>query len=95
MSKITRRVTKTESLKLKPCPLCGGEVTAADCGYSSFNPGSASCNGCKKKWDLGWVDDEWDAGKLWNKLQPQAARIEELQKELASLRKKSGLDDED
>ena len=56
-----------------------------DCGYSSFNPGTATCEDCGVEWKLGWVDDQWDAGKAWNKKQPTAKRRKELEAELESL----------
>lgn len=65
MSNITR--PGTETLKIEPCPCCGGEVNVSDCGYSSFNPGFAHCLGeCGREWDLGYVDNEWNAGEIWN-----------------------------
>jgi len=65
------RITRPgiETLAISGCPCCGGSVLVTDCGYSSFNPGTATCKGvCKRKWDLGFVDDEWDAGLRWNTL---------------------------
>ena len=35
----------TETLRLEDCPCCGGDVSVSDCGYSSFNPGTAKCSG--------------------------------------------------
>lgn len=58
----------TETLTLAKCPCCGGEVDVWDCGYSSFNPGHAKCEGeCQRKWKLGNVDSRWDAGEAWNR----------------------------
>ncbi len=69
MNKIERRATGVETLTLTACPCCGGDVNAGDYGYSSFNPGDAECSGeCKRKWELGYVNDKWDAGKRWNQL---------------------------
>lgn len=68
MATVQRKSSKQESLTLAACPCCGGDVSVGDCGYSSFNPGWAQCSGCKRKWRFESVDDEWDAGKRWNKL---------------------------
>lgn len=73
MSMLSRQ--GTEILRIANCPCCGGDVSVSDCGYSTFNPGSAKCCGeCKRKWNLGGVDDRWDAGLKWNK---KAARIKQ------------------
>jgi hypothetical protein len=65
MGQITR--PGTETLSLLPCSCCGGDIEVRDCALSSFNPGSAHCRGvCKRRWDLGYVDDRWDAGIRWN-----------------------------
>lgn len=63
-----RMITRpgTEKLSVEPCPVCGDSVHVTDCGYSSFNPGKAVCNGCKRLWKLGFVNDQWDAGLAWN-----------------------------
>jgi hypothetical protein len=68
MGSIDRRVTKDETLTLENCPDCGRGVIVSDCGYSSFNPGISICEGCGRKWDLGYVDDNWHAGVIWNKV---------------------------
>lgn len=66
MGKITR--PGVEELRLRDCPCCGGSVEVSDCGYASFNPGTAYCRGeCKRQWDLGYVNDQWDSGIQWNK----------------------------
>lgn len=91
MGTVTRRITIERTLKLKPCPFCGGGVTATDCGYSSFNPGIAQCRQCGRKWRLGYVDDAYEAGQAWNKFQPVAKEIECLQAELTRLRKRGGV----
>lgn len=94
MSKIERKKSVVESLAILPCPLCGGEVDVKDCGYTTFNPGSASCKKCKTTWKLGLVDDRWDAGIAWNKAQPFLLRIADQQAELQSLLKQAGLPSE-
>lgn len=63
---LTRRVNKEETLRIEQCPVCYGEITVRDCGYSSFNPGSAVCNICQREWELGFVGDIWGAGVKWN-----------------------------
>lgn len=68
MAQLSRQATGFETLDLQKCPCCGGEVLVDDCGYSSFNPGWAQCNGCKRKWSFECVEDAWDAGKRWNEL---------------------------
>lgn len=66
MSEVTR--PGVETLKLLNCPCCGGDIDVFECGYSSFNPGSARCQGeCRRVWELGYVDSEWDCGERWNK----------------------------
>ena len=88
MSDIVRKSVKEESLKILPCPFCNGDMFVRDCGYSTFNPGTAQCRGeCKREFKLGFVDDDWQAGLIWNKLQPKAVEIEKLEKRLAELRK--------
>lgn len=68
MSKITRRSSQAETLEIANCPRCNGEVSARDCGYTTFNPGMAECTGCKRKWSFGCVSDAWEVGLLWNGL---------------------------
>ena len=85
MTEIKRSINTEETLELLPCPFCGDEVIATDCGYNTFNPGLAYCKGCLRKWMLGLVDDGWQAGLLWNKLQPKAKEIEELNNRLKEL----------
>ena len=63
---LTRRVDKEETLRVEPCPVCSGEIAVRDCGYSAFNPGRAECKSCKRGWELGSVNDTWDAGVKWN-----------------------------
>ena len=66
MGEIKRTIAREETLKLQPCPVCGGSVLAGDCGYSSCNPGWARCPACDLSWDLGYVQNEWHAGEQWN-----------------------------
>lgn len=86
MGSVERKVTLTESMAVSPCPHCNAEVSVRDCGYSTFNPGTAECKGCKRKWELGFVNDQWEAATLWNELQPKAVRVEQLETELKQLR---------
>lgn len=84
MGIIKRQKTGTETLVLNDCPCCGGDIIAGDCGYSSFNPGWAACQGeCKREWSLGYVLDAWSAGQAWN----QKARTIVYQLKAASLLK--------
>jgi len=70
VSEITR--PGVETLAVCDCPCCGGSVEAVDCGYASFNPGTAYCRGeCKRVWELGYVDSRWDAGVQWNDIAGQ------------------------
>lgn len=86
MGQVRRMKCVEETLDLLPCPFCGGEIITSDCGYTTFNPGSAKCLGeCQRKWNLGMVEDAWDAGLRWNGLQPKAVRIEQLRNELKEL----------
>lgn len=85
MTDIVRKSRTEERLVIKPCPICGGDIRASDCGYSSFNPGSAKCKSCKRVWDLGYVDDAWGAGKLWNEEQPKVKQRDKLEKQLKEL----------
>lgn len=69
MTVLTKKIQTNQTLHISICPCCNGDVLVRDCGYSSFNPGTAKCAGeCKKEWKLGYVDDEFDAGKRWNVL---------------------------
>lgn len=89
---INRTVNTKETLDILPCPFCNGAVQVRDCGYSTFNPGSAKCEGeCKREWKLGLVDDRWDAGLSWNRLQPFAKEIENLESRLLDVRRQAGL----
>jgi hypothetical protein len=64
-------------------------VLISDCGYTTFNPGSAKCLGeCRREWQLGYVADAWDAGEHWNRLQPFLVEKEELEKKMALLTEK-------
>lgn len=37
-------------MKIKPCKYCGSkDISTFNCGYSTFNPGGATCNKCKYK----------------------------------------------
>ena len=79
MTDIHRKVSKNETLKIHPCPYCEGDVKVRECGYTTFNPGYASCSTCKKEWSLGYVDDQWGAGEVWNeKAAKMAGRIGQL-----------------
>lgn len=87
MTDIMRQVTEKERLPIKPCPFCGGNIIAGDCGYSTFNPGFARCEGkCKREFKLGYVDNRWEAGLRWNEYAPKAVNIEEAEKKLKQLR---------
>ena len=89
MAKLTRMTESEESIDIKPCPFCGGDVHVSDSGYTTFNPGSAKCLGkCKREWVLGYVENSWGAGLLWNKLQPKVREIEKLELKLADLKRK-------
>ena len=67
MGVVTRKATGEEILQLENCPCCGGSIEVVDCGYSSFNPGYAQCEGeCGRRWDFESVDDRWDLGVKWN-----------------------------
>jgi hypothetical protein len=68
MAQLSRQAKGFETLDLQKCPCCGGEVLVGDCGYTSFNPGWAQCNKCKRKWSFESVEDSWDAGEQWNAL---------------------------
>jgi hypothetical protein len=49
-------------MEINPCPICGNKNIILDhCGYSSFNPASATCPDCKTNFKLGYVD--WDCSK--------------------------------
>ena len=42
--------TAKQNAIFRPCPKCGCEkIKTGDCGYSSFNPGWAVCEGCGYK----------------------------------------------
>ena len=77
-------------MRIKPCPYCDGEITAHDCGYSTFNPGWVACAECDTEWDCGMVNDSKGSTYTWNTYQPFARQIELAEKELSDLRKKAG-----
>lgn len=77
MGTIERQATGKQTLAIASCPCCGGEIKVSDCGYTSFNPGTALCHGkCKRKWSFGHVEDLWDCGLEWNR------RATEIRKKL-------------
>lgn len=76
MGTIERTKKEKETLELEECPCCNGNIKIEDCGYSSFNPGWATCESCARVWKLGWVDDQWDCGLRWNE------RATEIQRKL-------------
>lgn len=90
MSDIIRKSQKNERLVVLPCPDCGGEITARDCGYTTFNPGVATCQSCKRKWELGWVENAWEAGEAWNREQPKVKRRDSLKQQLSELGEEDG-----
>jgi len=65
-NKITRPAQGVEELQIVNCPCCDGEIQVGDCGYSTFNPGYAKCDSCKRKWSFSDVRDSWEVGQLWN-----------------------------
>lgn len=67
MANITRPAQRDDVLVIENCPCCDGDVLVSDCGYSTFNPGYAACARCHRKWNLGLVNDKWNAGEVWNK----------------------------
>lgn len=78
-----------EKIELSPCPFCEGDVTAHDCGYTTFNPGWAKCSGCGRKWEAGWVEDSWQVAVWWNRYAIQAKAIEKAEKRLEKLKAKA------
>ena len=91
MGIVSRTSPVKEYLELNPCPYCNGDVIVTDCGYSSFNPGSARCIACQRTWALGYVDDAWQAGERWNKFMPVVREIEALEHRAQELRKQAGV----
>ena len=68
MGIIERPATGKQTMAIADCPCCGGNVEVQDCGYTSFNPGTAKCVGkCKRQWSFSSVEDQWDCGVQWNK----------------------------
>jgi hypothetical protein len=65
---IERPATGKQTMAIADCPCCGGEIAVSDCGYSTFNPGTAKCTGdCKRTWGFSQVEDKWDCGLQWNR----------------------------
>jgi len=88
---VTRKTQITETLPLLPCPLCGKAIMVTDCGYSAFNPGEAECSSCGRKWHVGYVKDDWEAGEKWNRFQPYAVEADQLQARIKEIRKITGI----
>ena len=88
----SRMVKKKETLELAPCPIClKSSIVVRDCGYTTFNPGTATCADCGESWELGWVDDAFDAGIAWNAKQPSltdAAKLAAVKAEIEEREKK-------
>lgn len=78
VTEIKRKASGEETLKVAVCPCCKGEVCVTDCCYTSFNPGNADCLSCLRRWDLGYVNDLWDAGLRWNTKASELKRKLEL-----------------
>lgn len=74
------------------CPFCDGTVRVSDCGYTTFNPGSAKCDGCKRHWSLGFVEDASEASARWFRFRPFAQELERLQQAIADIHAKIGFD---
>lgn len=56
--KVTKKVT--ESIEYSPCIKCGSDdIRFINCGYSSFNVGSATCQKCGNKVEVRWIP--WNA----------------------------------
>jgi hypothetical protein len=80
---IERQATGKQTMAIADCPCCGGEISVSDCGYSTFNPGTAKCKGdCKRTWSFSQVEDKWDCGLRWNQ---RAAEIRRKLKLLSLL----------
>lgn len=56
--------TKT---KIAPCPICFCEIRVTECGYATFNVGSASCEACGFQRKISDPNDQEDAIAIWNK----------------------------
>lgn len=85
---VHRTTTTNETLTLLPCPYCNGPVIVKELGYSVFNPGTAQCKPCRRRWNLGFVADEWGAGLIWNNRQPYMKELDQLRariKEIESI----------
>lgn len=75
MADIKRKAVGEETLRITDCPCCGGSIEIGDCGYTTFNPGWAKCEGeCKREWKFSCVDNRWDAGQRWNSLAKKITR---------------------
>lgn len=90
-SKMKRVRSYEEKLILKPCPFCKKEVFVRDCGYSTFNPGQSKCEHCKREWHLGFVEDSWEAGLRWNKLQKHLKKIDKIFQYLEKVEAETGV----
>lgn len=77
-------------MKFRPCPKCESkDISAYDCGYSSFNPGWAECNNCGHKANaIGkWVDNNKSISIVegWNEI-PIEEQLEIEKKKVETLR---------
>ena len=78
--------------KINPCSKCGStNININNCGYSSFNVGSAICQKCKKKVIThhgDWNNNNWIIAS-WNNENPTTKKeILQIKKEIEILKKR-------
>ena len=64
--KIGKRKNK-QGFLIQACPSCSSyDVRVSDCGYTTYNPGKATCNNCGHAVKAQHVDSERDMVPVWN-----------------------------
>ena len=54
-----------ETIKLKPCPFCGGKAEIVY-GYCDYNVYQVACSDLECHAMVGWEDAPEEAAKIWN-----------------------------
>jgi hypothetical protein len=81
-----------KKIKINPCKDCQStDVKIYNCGYSTFNVGSATCQKCKKKIEARygeWNDNNWIIAE-WNNENPTTKEeISQIKEEIKVLGKR-------
>ncbi len=75
--------------KINNCIKCGSDdIRVHDCGYSSFNCGSAKCRNCGNEKKVNYNEGIDDVIDSWNKYSPTVkVHIERLHKRIVGYKK--------